>query len=87
MTQVGIRLLRAFAEALQLPENAFDQLYGEKPNEHIKLIRYPGQQETQSSQGVGAHKDSGFLSFLLQDEQKGLQVEVAPGEWIDAVPL
>lgn len=55
MTQVGIRLLRAFAEALQLPENAFDQLYGEKPNEHIKLIRYPGQQETQSSQGVGAH--------------------------------
>ncbi|VAP84718.1 2-Oxobutyrate oxidase, putative [Klebsiella pneumoniae] len=87
MTQVGIRLLRAFAEALQLPENAFDQLYGDKPNEHIKLIRYPGQQETQSSQGVGAHKDSGFLSFLLQDEQKGLQVEVAPGEWIDAVPL
>ncbi len=87
MTQVGIRLLRAFAEALQLPENAFDRLYGEKPNEHIKLIRYPGQQETQSSQGVGAHKDSGFLSFLLQDEQKGLQVEVAPGEWIDAVPL
>ena len=84
---LGIRLLRAFAEALQLPENAFDQLYGEKPNEHIKLIRYPGQQETQSSQGVGAHKDSGFLSFLLQDEQKGLQVEVAPGEWIDAVPL
>ncbi len=45
----GIRLLRAFAEALQLPENAFDRLYGEKPNEHIKLIRYPGQQETQSS--------------------------------------
>ncbi len=86
MTQVGIRLLRAFAEALQLPENAFDQLYGDKPNEHIKLIRYPGQQETQQP-GVGAHKDSGFLSFLLQDEQKGLQVEVAPGEWIDAVPL
>jgi isopenicillin N synthase-like dioxygenase len=59
-------------------------LYGDKPNEHIKLIRYPGQQETQSHQGVGAHKDSGFLSFLLQDEQKGLQVEVAPGQWIDA---
>ncbi|VFS90156.1 2OG-Fe(II) oxygenase superfamily [Kluyvera cryocrescens] len=61
---------------------------GEKPNEHIKLIRYPGQQETQSStQGVGAHKDSGFLSFLLQDEQKGLQVEVSDGQWIDAKPL
>lgn len=51
------------------------------------MIRYPGQQETQSAQGVGAHKDSGFLSFLLQDEQKGLQVEVSPDRWIDATPL
>ena len=87
MTEVGITLLRAFAEALRLPLDAFDGLYGEKPNEHIKLIRYPGQQETQSAQGVGAHKDSGFLSFLLQDEQKGLQVEVSPDRWIDATPL
>lgn len=51
MTQVGITLLRAFAEALHLPLDAFDGLYGEKPNEHIKLIRYPGQQETQSARG------------------------------------
>lgn len=79
MTEVGTTLLRAFAEALALPDDAFETLYGNKPNEHIKLIRYPGQHETQSHQGVGAHKDSGFLSFLLQDEQKGLQVEVAPG--------
>lgn len=88
MTDMAITLLRAFAQALQLPAHAFDTLYGDKPNEHIKLIRYPGQQETQSStQGVGAHKDSGFLSFLLQDQQKGLQVEVREGEWIDAAPL
>lgn len=87
MTGVAIDLLRAFAEALHLPADAFDTLYGDKPNEHIKLIRYPGQAQTQSAQGVGAHKDSGFLSFLLQDEQKGLQVEVAPNRWIDAAPL
>lgn len=86
MTSMALRLLRAFAEALQLPADAFDALYGSKPNEHIKLIRYPGQHVTQSAQGVGAHKDSGFLSFLLQDEQKGLQVEVAPDRWIDAAP-
>jgi isopenicillin N synthase-like dioxygenase len=86
MTSMALRLLRAFAEALQLPADAFDTLYGSKPNEHIKLIRYPGQHATQSAQGVGAHKDSGFLSFLLQDEQKGLQVEVAPDRWIDAAP-
>ena len=72
MTEVGTTLLRAFAEALALPDDAFETLYGNKPNEHIKLIRYPGQYETQSHQGVGAHKDSGFLSFLLQDESQTL---------------
>ncbi|MCG8157613.1 isopenicillin N synthase family oxygenase [Brenneria goodwinii] len=87
MTGMSLRLLRAFAEALELPANAFDALYGEKPNEHIKLIRYPGQPGGGSQQGVGAHKDSGFLSFLLQDNQQGLQVEIEPGRWIDALPL
>lgn len=86
MTQMALRLLRAFAQALSLPENAFDALYGDKPNEHIKLIRYPGRHAQQSRQGVGAHKDSGFLSFLLQDQQAGLQVEVEDGRWIDASP-
>ena len=87
MTSMALQLLRAFAQALDLPADAFDALYGDKPNEHIKLIRYPGQPATESQQGVGAHKDSGFLSFLLQDEQRGLQVEVAPGRWLDAAPL
>ncbi|WP_413721989.1 isopenicillin N synthase family dioxygenase [Sodalis sp. RH24] len=87
MTAMSLRLLRAFAEALSLPADAFDPLYGDKPNEHIKLIRYPARNQTGSSQGVGAHKDSGFLSFLLQDRQKGLQVEVEDGHWTDAAPV
>ncbi|WP_338555956.1 isopenicillin N synthase family oxygenase [Erwinia sp. E_sp_B04_7] len=86
MTSMSLHLLRAFAEALALPVTAFDALYGEKPNEHVKLIRYPGQTAEGGSQGVGAHKDSGFLSFLLQDRQRGLQVEVEPDHWIDALP-
>lgn len=86
MTGMSLRLLRAFAQALSLPQESFDQLYGDKPNEHIKLMRYPGQVPDQSNQGVGAHKDSGFLSFLLQDHQTGLQVEIEEGRWIDALP-
>lgn len=86
MTAVALELLRAFAEALDLPRNAFDNLYGDYPNEHIKLIRYPGRTGGESRQGVGAHKDSGFLTLLLQDDQPGLQVEVAPDRWIDASP-
>lgn len=67
---MGIRLLRAFAEALQLPENAFDQLYGEKPNEHIKLIRYPGQQETQSSGASAPIKIRGFSASCCRTSRK-----------------
>lgn len=87
MTTMSLNILRAFAEALSLPVDSFDSLYGDKPNEHIKLIRYPGRGAHESSQGVGAHKDSGFLSFLLQDRQKGLQVEVEEGHWVDALPI
>lgn len=86
MTGVALRLLRAFARSLSLPAEAFDALYGTHPNEHVKLIRYPGQAAHESQQGVGAHKDSGFLTFLLQDEQRGLQVEVNPNNWVDALP-
>lgn len=86
MTAMSLRLLRAFAQALALGPEAFDQLYGDKPNEHIKLMRYPGQASDESNQGVGAHKDSGFLSFLLQDQHAGLQVEIEEGRWIDALP-
>lgn len=86
MTAMSLRLLQAFAQVLALPQEAFDQLYGDKPNEHIKLMRYPGQAPDDSHQGVGAHKDSGFLSFLLQDQQAGLQVEIEEGRWIDVLP-
>lgn len=87
MTAVALKLLRALAVSLSLPEQAFDALYGALPNEHIKLIRYPGQPVTASGQGVGAHKDSGFLTLLLQDKQAGLQVEVSPEVWTDVIPV
>ena len=84
---MALELLRAFAEALRLPRNAFDTLYGARPNEHIKLIRYPGRAANESRQGVGAHKDSGFLTLLLQDDRAGLEVELTPNSWVAASPL
>lgn len=85
-TALLIRLLRAFASALGQPEDAFAPLYGTAPYQLLKLIRYPGRDATADDQGVGAHKDSGLLSLVLQDDVGGLQVETAAG-WRDAVPL
>jgi isopenicillin N synthase-like dioxygenase len=80
------RLLRAFALALGQPENAFEQIYTPEPHRLMKIVRYPGRDSTESEQGVGAHKDSGFLTVLLQDVQSGLEVE-RDGNWISAPPI
>ena len=84
-TRVLTRLLRAFALSLGQSETVFDPLYADSPHLLVKLIRYPGRDRTTSDQGVGAHKDSGLLTLLLQDHQGGLQVETAQG-WVDVAP-
>jgi isopenicillin N synthase-like dioxygenase len=51
----------------------------------VKLIRYPRRDDTGAVQGVGAHKDAGLITLLLQDDQAGLQVETPQG-WVDVPP-
>jgi isopenicillin N synthase-like dioxygenase len=85
VTAVAIRLLKAFALALDQNENAFDPIYRDAPNHRMKIVRYPGRDSTGDDQGVGAHKDGGFLTLLLQDENRGLQVETDDG-WVDVLP-
>lgn len=85
-TDVAIRLLKAFALALEQPGDVFEPIYGVTPNHRMKIVRYPGADGTKSDQGVGAHKDGGFLTLLLQDETRGLQVEYG-GAWVDVDPI
>lgn len=85
-TEVAIRLLKAFALSLDQPEDAFDTIYRGEPNHRMKIVRYPGRDAAGDDQGVGAHKDGGFLTLLLQDENKGLQVEY-DGSWVDVDPI
>jgi isopenicillin N synthase-like dioxygenase len=86
VTDVAVRLLKAFALSLEQPEDAFAPVYGSAPNNRMKIVRYPGRDATGDDQGVGAHKDGGFLTLLLQDEHRGLQVEYG-GAWVDADPI
>lgn len=85
-TAVAIRLLKAFALSLDQPEDAFDAIYRDSPNHRMKIVRYPGRDAAEGDQGVGAHKDGGFLTLLLQDDNKGLQVEY-DGSWVNVDPL
>jgi isopenicillin N synthase-like dioxygenase len=85
VTALGIRITRALALALGQGENVFEPIYTPAPNQLLKIIRYPGRAPGEGDQGVGAHKDSGFVTVLLQDTAAGLQVE-GPNGWIDAAP-
>jgi isopenicillin N synthase-like dioxygenase len=86
-TALAIKVLRAFAAALEQPEDVFAPIYTPAPNPLIKIIRYPGRSSGESDQGVGAHKDSGFVTLLLQEKKAGLQVQADDDGWIDAQPV
>jgi len=84
---MGVAVTRALAMGLGQPADAFDQHVLPRPDVHVKIIRYPAQDAaSDTGQGVGLHHDSGLLSFILQDDQSGLQVQTDKG-LIDAHPI
>lgn len=72
--RLGDLLLRALAMALGQPSGSFDPIVDPRPDYRLKIIRYPGGDDDR--QGLGAHRDAGFLSIILQDGAGGLQVQV-----------
>lgn len=88
VNEMGFTLLDAFSNALYGRSGVFDELFGDDFYEHGKLIHYPGKADAgekygTNTQGVGAHKDDGFLTLLMIDEVPGLQVEATKGQWLD----
>lgn len=68
-------------------------LFEKNPLNLLKLLQYPPplgltKDEDARSQGVGAHKDSLFLTFLLQGSpHQGLEVQNKAGTWIPVPPV
>ncbi|MFE9355008.1 isopenicillin N synthase family dioxygenase [Streptomyces olivaceoviridis] len=85
--RVSREVLRALAAALGQDEGYFDQWFDDEAAVHVKIVHYPPRAAEDADQGVGAHKDYGYLALLQQDEVGGLQVQREDGEWIDAVPV
>lgn len=85
-TEVSHTLLAAWAEALgQEPD--FFRSVSQRPFPLMKIARYPGHDGSETSQGVGAHKDSGVLTLLLPEPgSEGLQV-LRDGQWQDVATI
>ncbi|KAE8340545.1 hypothetical protein BDV24DRAFT_151898 [Aspergillus arachidicola] len=82
------------AEALDLEPTAFLRFFDDQPQDRLKLAKYPvpssiaDTEPFGSFQGIGPHKDSSFLTFLLQGTpHRGLEVQNKSGEWIPAPPI
>jgi isopenicillin N synthase-like dioxygenase len=87
MDRVGLAVLRALALGLGQPIDHFDGAVLPRGDPHLKIMRYPAQpRDADTGQGVGMHHDSGLVSFVLQDDVGGLQVDV-DGELVDAAPV
>ncbi|MFD4367741.1 isopenicillin N synthase family dioxygenase [Rhodococcus sp. NPDC058521] len=89
LADLGLRLLRYWAESLYADPKLFDDAFAMLPATLIKVVRYPARPtvDVAGNQGVGAHKDAGVLTMLLLEPgSAGLQVEAEDGTWIDAPP-
>ena len=86
LSALSRQILRIMSLALGLDELHMEKVFGENPSPYLKLIRYPPTRE--GGQGVGVHKDSGFLTLLLQDENAGLEAQANDDRWypVDPVP-
>lgn len=76
LTRLASRLLEVIAMSLGLPSHALHSLFQPADSSRVRLNHYPVTPDApEDSFGVSHHKDSGFLTVLLQDEQvSGLQV-------------
>ncbi|KAF9279524.1 hypothetical protein BGZ68_007874, partial [Mortierella alpina] len=80
-------LMEAVALSLNLKASYFRDLFGANPYYRLKCAKYPSV-ERAATIGCGAHKDTGFLTVLLQDMVGGLQGQnPATGEWMDTRPI
>ena len=85
LSGVSRELLNIMSLALGLDQTHIGKVFGANPSPYLKLIRYPRTQA--GGQGVGIHKDSGFLTLLLQDENPGLEAQANDNSWYPVDPL
>jgi len=79
-----------------MPPDSFEKFFENPQHNKLKLVKYPPPPKKEnippgagdSVQGVGAHKDGSFLTFLLQaTPHTGLEIQNKDGDWIKAPPI
>ena len=88
MEDLGAKILRVFAAALELPHDHFDD-YHTYPRSALTCNHYPYTDEPllPDQKGAGEHSDYGTVTILRPDPNvAGLEIKLQSGEWA-AAPL
>jgi isopenicillin N synthase-like dioxygenase len=80
-------VLRALAVVLGQEESWFEPWFDDEASTHLKVAHYPGSEHHEREQGLGAHKDYGWLALVLQDDFGGLEALGPDGLWAAAPPV
>jgi isopenicillin N synthase-like dioxygenase len=89
LENLAARIMKAFALALELPENYFEEFI-DTPVSALRALNYPEQLAAPKPGQLraGAHTDYGSLTILLpQAGSKGLEIATREGAWIAAPPI
>ncbi|KAK2792059.1 hypothetical protein FQN52_004169 [Onygenales sp. PD_12] len=89
--ELHIKLMRAVALGMCLPEHFFDEFTSGGDN-NLRLLHYPPVAKSVFKDNVGQvrageHSDYGSLTLLFQDARGGLQVRSPKDTFIDATPI
>jgi len=79
---------RSLCQALNLEEDILSSQFEnsqEPPHWVIKLCSYQASTVHETSQGVGPHTDTNFLTLVLQDDVGGLEA-FSEGQWLNVPP-
>lgn len=81
MTSLGTSMLPLFEVALGL-EDGFFAPYFEHNYSYLRMSHYPPKPILEPDEyGLGAHADTGFMTFLLPSREEGLQLLDRDGNW------
>jgi isopenicillin N synthase-like dioxygenase len=82
---MGLKVLRAVARSLELPDDFFDDKV-RLGNSVLRLLHYPPVSGDSPHVRAGAHEDINVITLLLGAEEAGLEVKDRDGAWIAVNP-
>ncbi|MBS29216.1 MAG: dioxygenase [Alphaproteobacteria bacterium] len=86
MAKLATRMLPAYARALELPANYFDDKFSH-PEYYIRTAWYPPVDAEEGQFSLSPHSDHSSMTYLPLMDVAGLEVMAPSGKWMVVEPL